>query len=108
MLWKTRKSNYIFRTKKNPQKGIISAILGIISVISVYMSVYLTYMNKGVASMQYGNAVFLAFLYSITGLVLGIMSIREQNIYKLFPVMGLILNFISITICGFILFYGLS
>ena len=104
MLWKTRKSNYIFRTKKNPQKGIISAILGSISVVSVYLSVYFTYMNKGVASMQYGNAVFLSFIYSVTGFVLGVMAFREQNIYKLFPVMGLIFNLISITMCGFILF----
>lgn len=108
MLWKTRKSNYIFRTKKNPEKGIMSVIMGMISVVSIYLSIYLTYKNKGTALMQYGGTVFLSLIYSVAGLVLSILSFKEQDIYKLYPVMGLVLNVISIITCGFILFYGLS
>ena len=108
MLWKTRKSNYIFRTKKNPKKGIMSVIMGMISVVSIYLSIYLTYKNKGTALMQYGSTVFLSLIYSVAGLVLSILAFKEQDIYKLYPVLGLILNTISIITCGFILFWGLS
>jgi hypothetical protein len=100
------KRGYIFTDKKNPVKGIMSTILGIIAVVSICISVDLTYKNKGQALVQYGAAVLLAVIYSIAGLILGIRSFREQDIFKLFPILGIVFNAIAIFSGGAILYLG--
>ena len=107
MLWRTRKSSFIFTNKKNPEKGIMSTVLGIISAVSICIAIYLTYKNDGMALMQYGVVVLLSIVYSCAGVILGILSYKEQDIYKLFPVLGLVFNIISIIAGGIIVCQGL-
>lgn len=99
---------YKFTNKKNPEKGIMSSALGAISVVSTALALYFTYLAEGVAKAQYGSVVCLALLFSVVGLVLGIMSYLERDIYKFFPVLGIVLNIIGIIGAGFILYIGLS
>ncbi len=99
---------YIFTDKKNPQRGIMSAILGVISVASVCLAVYLTYQNKGVAPAQYGSVILLSLIFAVTGVVLGILAMLEKDIFRIFPVTGIILNSMTIIAGGFILYLGVS
>lgn len=100
------KIGYKFTKKKNPQKGIMSTSLGMISIVSVCLAVYFTYLNKGTALAQYGSVVLLSGIFAITGLVLGIMSCLEKDIYRLFPIIGIVLNSITLFMSGFILYVG--
>ena len=100
--------SYIFTDKKNPQNGIMSAILGMIAVVSVFLAVYFTYLNEGVAPMQYGCVILLSLLFSIIGMVLGIKAFTEKDIFIFFPIAGVVLNAISIISGGFILYVGVS
>lgn len=84
----------------------MSSILGAIAIISVGLAVYLTYLNKGTALMQYGTVIILSLVFSITGLVLGIKACMEKDIYLLFPVLGIVLNCLTIFAGGFILYLG--
>ena len=102
------KPGYKFTNKKNPERGIMSAILGIISVVSICLAVYFTYQNKGVALAQYGSVVFLSIIFSVTGMVLGILAYLEKDIYKFFPVFGIASNTIAILASGFIFYLGVS
>lgn len=102
------RSGYIFTDKKNPQRGIMSAILGVISVASVCLAVYLTYQNKGVAPAQYGSVILLSLIFAVTGVVLGILAMLEKDIFRIFPVTGIILNSMTIIAGGFILYLGVS
>ena len=97
---------YKFTNKKNPQQGIVSAILGAISLVSVILAVYLTFKNKGVAAMQYGTVILLSLIFAITGLVLGVRACLEKDIYRLFPVLGIALNILVVLSGGFILYLG--
>lgn len=97
---------YKFTNKKNPQQGIMASILGVISLASVVLAVYLTYQNKGVAPMQYGTVILLSLIFAITGLVLGIRACMEKDIYRFFPVSGIVLNSITVFAGGFILYLG--
>lgn len=97
---------YKFTNKKNPQQGIMASILGAIAIISVGLAVYLTYLNKGAALMQYGTVILLSLIFSVIGLVLGIKACMEKDIYLLFPVLGIILNSLTILAGGFILYLG--
>jgi hypothetical protein len=97
---------YIFTDKTNPRNGIMSFILGMIAVVSICISIHLTYRNNGQALVQYGAAVLLAFIYSLIGIILGIRSLKEPDIFRLFPILGIIFNAIAIIAAGAILYFG--
>jgi peptidoglycan/LPS O-acetylase OafA/YrhL len=106
MAQRFRKSGYIFTDKKNPRWGIMSTLLGLIAVVSVVLAVYCTYLDKGNAPMQYGMVVLLSVIYAMTGMLLGVKSLLEKDIFKLFPIMGIVLNVLAVLAGGFILYLG--
>lgn len=102
------KEGYIFTDKKNPKWGIMSSILGLIAGVSVCLAVHLTYLNGGTAFMQYGAAVLLAMIYAAAGLALGIRSLTEKDIFRVFPIIGILLNVVTMAASGIILYLGVS
>ena len=102
------KEGYIFTDKKNPKRGIMSSILGLIAGVSVCLAVHLTYLNGGTAFMQYGAAVLLAMIYAAAGLALGIRSLTEKDIFRVFPIIGILLNVVTMAASGIILYLGVS
>jgi len=101
------KSGYIFTDKKNPHLGIMSTLLGLIAVVSIVAAVYFTYLDQGVAPMQYGMVIFLSVLYAIIGIAIGIRALLEKDIFRFFPIVGIVLNVIAVCGGGFILYLGL-
>lgn len=101
------RGRYIFTDNKHPIRGIASTILGILSLATLFLSVWMTYTGAGNAQDGYAAAVLLAFVYAVGGLVMGILSRSEQDIYLLFPHLGIGLN--GLTLCGVLalLFIGL-
>ena len=101
-----RKKNYIFTNKKHSDKAIMSTILGIISLVSLGIVPYLSYSRGGVMHGGYGVTGVLATIYSLIGLILGILTLRDKDIYRFFPVLGTILNVISLGGISFLLYLG--
>lgn len=97
---------YIFTNKKHPEKGIMSFILGILSLGTYITAVYLSYQGEGVSSARYGAAGVLAGTFMTVGLVLGIISFREKETFKLFPVLGVIVNVLAFFALSLILYAG--
>lgn len=102
------KGGYIFTDKKNPKRGIMSAVLGLIATASISMAVHFTYQNKGTALMQYGAVVILAMIYAAAGLALGIRSLTEKDIFRFFPILGILLNSLTVIAGGIILYLGVG
>lgn len=100
------KTGYIFTDKKNPKWGIMASVLGLIATVSICIAVYFTYLDKGAARMQYGAAVLLAMIYAITGLVLGIRSLMEKDIFRMFPILGIVLSLLAVIAGSIILYLG--
>ena len=98
----------MFTDNRHPEKGVMSAILGCISVTALVVSVAFTYRDGGQAQIRYAAAALVAAIFSVAGLVLGIMSRMEKDIFKLFPNLGIVLNTLSIAFVIFILVLGLS
>ena len=96
-----RKKNYIFTNKKHSDKAIMSTILGVISLVSLGIVTYLSYSQGG-----YGVTGVLATVYSLIGLILGVLTLRDKDIYRFFPVLGTILNVISLGGISFLLYLG--
>ena len=101
-----RKKNYIFTNKKHSDKAIMSTILGVISLASLGIVTYLSYRQGGVMHGGYGITGVLATLYSLIGLILGILTLRDKDIYRIFPVLGTILNVIALGGISFLLYLG--
>ena len=84
----------------------MSTILGIISLVSLGIVVYFSYRSGGEAAVGYGFTGFLALLFSFVGLGLGIATVRDHSYFRLFPMLGTILNLLSIGFIGFLLYMG--
>lgn len=84
----------------------MSTILGIISLTSLGIVVYLTYSNGGEAKNGYGMTGLLATVFSLTGLVLGIVTFREKDRYRLFPCLGILFNLAALAGVSLILYLG--
>ena len=79
----------------------MSTILGGISLVSLGIVTYLSYSQGGVMHGGYGVTGVLATIYSLIGLILG-----EKDIYRIFPVLGTILNVVALGGVSFLLYLG--
>jgi hypothetical protein len=100
-------AKYMFTDNRHPERGIMSTILGVISVTALVLAVLFTFREGGEASLKYAAAAFVAAIFSVVGLFLGIKSRFERDIFKLFPNLGIALNLLSIIFIVFILILGL-
>ena len=101
-----KRKNYIFTNKKHSDKAIMSTILGIISMVSMIIVIYLTYLQEGNATVGYGMTRVFATIFSLTGLGLGLVSLREKETYKLFPWLGTVINVLLLAGIAFLLYLG--
>lgn len=101
------REKYMFTDNRHPEKGIMSAILGALSVATLVAAVLFTYQNGGQALAKYAVAALVAALFSAVGLVLGIMSRFERDIFKLFPNLGIVLNSVAFVFVVFLFVIGL-
>lgn len=83
-------------------------ILAIISLASLGMVVYLAYQDGGNARAGYGFTGFLAALFSLTGLGLGIVTVQNKNYFRIFPVLGILLNLLVLAAVALILYAGVN
>ena len=102
MMW-NRTKGYIFTNKVHSQKGIMSTILGLLSLITLGTAVYFSYLHKGEPSVRYATAALLA---SVFMLILGVLSLREQEKFWLFRILGIVMNVLSFIVLSLILFAG--
>ena len=100
------RDRYMFTDNRHPEKGVMSSILGCISVGANIAAVVFTYNDGGQAQLRYAAAVMVAACFSVAGIILGIMSRFERDIFKLFPNLGIILNSLSLAFIIFILSLG--
>ncbi len=84
----------------------MATILGIISLISLGVVLFMTYRRDGEAANGYGFTGLLAAVYSMVGLGLGVVTFRDKNYYRLFPVLGTVLNLAALGGISLILYMG--
>ncbi len=100
------KKHYIFTNKNYSEKSIMSTILGVISLGALFAAVYFTFLAGGEAMVGYGVTGLLAAVFSVTGLILGIMSKLEKDRFYLFSYIGIVTNLLAIVSIGYMIYLG--
>ncbi len=101
-----KSKSYIFTSKKQSEKGIMSTVLGTISLTSFAIVVFMALRNRGDASLRMGAVGLVALIMSVVSFILAIMGLREDDIFPLFPRLGLAFAILSIAAWGTIIYIG--
>ncbi|HOO79894.1 MAG TPA: DUF6142 family protein [Lachnospiraceae bacterium] len=99
-------ANYKFTKKKHPIKGVMSAILGVISLVSLLLAVYLSFQKKGAVEVRLAIASLLATIMAVAGVILGILGRLKKDQYYLFPIMGILINAVTLLLGTYIIYAG--
>lgn len=101
-----KRKNYVFTNKKNSNRAVMAVILGVISLVSLGIVVLLSYLNDGNAMISYGFTGLLAAVFSLVGLLLGVVTVQNRDYYRFFPALGILLNFLALAAVSMILYAG--
>lgn len=86
----------------------MSVILGIISLAALVTVIVFSYRSGGEASVKYGVTGVLAMIFSLVGVVLGVLTACDRSYYRFFPVLGVILNVMALGGVSLILYAGVN
>lgn len=101
-----KKSSYMFTNRRHPERAIMGTILGVISLAALIAVVYISYLHKGIGSGSTGMTGLLITLFSVTGLILGILTLLERERYLVFPVLAVVFNVLALAGISVILYAG--
>lgn len=87
-----KKRMYSFTEKKHSGRGITSTVLGGVSFILLCVLIYLSFFWKGNGGPFLGGIGFTAIVLAVLGLVYGLMSFREKDVFYFFSKIGSVLN----------------
>ncbi len=102
----SKRKKYIYTNKKNSNRAVMGMILGIISLVSLGIVVFKAYSAGGDAVAGYGFTGVLATCFSMVGLVLGALTVREKKYYIFFSVAAIVLNVLVLGTIALILYMG--
>ena len=98
------RKKYIYTNKRHSNRAVMSTILGILSNASLAAVIYLSYQKSGDIPFGYGVTGFLAVIFSLVGLGLGVVTARDREYYRLFPFLGILLNLIALGVLALIIY----
>lgn len=101
-----KKKRKIYTDKKHAVKGIVATALAVAALILFAVIIYISFKHGGEADMWIGSLALISILLGVVGLVLGLMSFRNENSYKLFAQIGSFLNVFVLLIWGLIYMIG--
>ena len=105
---KKRRSGYKFTEKTQSKRGIIASILGAVSHGIAWYVIWNSFTKGGEGSMYLGSAGIASLLLAFVAFVVAILSLKEEESFKVFPYIGSFLSFtalalwIGIYVAGFI------
>jgi hypothetical protein len=86
------KKSYNFSDKTHSKDGMFSTGLGVVSVgLFLYLAV-MSIRSGGTLNAMFGMLGLVDAVIAVTGLVIAIMSFREEDILPFYPRLGVALN----------------
>ncbi len=92
----SQKKNYMFTNRRHSEKAIMSTVFGVLCTMSLLAVVLLSYSRSGDIPTGYGFTGLFAAILSMVGMVLGVLSLREADRFRLFGWLGVLLNGVTL------------
>lgn len=102
-----RKRMYSFAEKKHSQRGLVSTILGGVSVIIFVVLAWIAYYLDGQGGAYLGAIGLTGAVFSLMGLILGLISFGEQDTLYFFSKLGTILCGCILAVWIFVILIGI-
>ncbi len=100
------KRKYLFTSNSRSDKGIMSTVCSMISFVSFSAALYSVLKAGGCSSDRLGAVGFMACLFALAGLILGVISLAERDTFRFFPRFGFFMSLISIIAWGAVVYAG--
>lgn len=97
-MFKLKKSNFMFSNRNHSRKGMLSTFLAVLSIITLLILSAVSSRSGGNGSMLIGGFGLSALILSFAGFFIGIQSLKEEEVYYSFPIVGTSLNTIILII----------
>lgn len=102
-----KKKSFMFTSKHQSENGIISMTIGLISFISMISCILIAYAGRGEAGKNLGGVGMFAALGDILGIIAGALSLRERDVFKWIPRIGMWLNIVVLILWALLIILGL-
>ncbi len=90
---------YKFTDKKQSKMGMVSTFFGALSIGMLGYGINTSFEADGKAGAIVGVLALISFLCSIVGVVLGIKSFKDDDVFYLFSWIGTVVNIIIFVFC---------
>ncbi len=97
---KRRRNRYKFTEKTHSKKGIAAFSAALLLCAAYLCFLLLAFQRKGGLSLYYGSAGVLAMAGAIVTLTLSVQSMREENSFRFFPRLALIVSVLALVCWG--------
>ncbi|MBR6382135.1 MAG: hypothetical protein IKS07_10755 [Lachnospiraceae bacterium] len=98
-----KRKGYIFTNRKHPLPSIMSTILGAVSLLSLLGAILASYRMGGQVPGRFAAGGALAAVYALVGLLLALATLRKEDTYRLFGILGTVLCGLALFLCAFLL-----
>lgn len=92
MRYRKKRGGYMFTDKRHSIDGIVSAIVGIVILGMVGYLSYKSSLSGGNGPVAYGIFSFYGMILSFAAFVVSLMSLRDREVFRMFPLIGAIIN----------------
>ena len=98
---------YLFKSSRQSEKGILSSVLGGTSLLSFTASLCVVLRAGEFSGGRLGAVGFISCLFSMAGLILGLLGLYDREALRLFPRLGFALSLCSLLAWSSIVYIGL-
>lgn len=91
-----RSYNYKFTEKTHSATGMLGFALAILSMILGIVMIVISFENSGNGTVYLGSGGVLSLLIALTAFILAVISMQEEERYRLFPVAATIVSVIAL------------
>ena len=86
---------------------MMALIFGMMSLISFFLATAISIKNVSEMASRMGGVGLLSMILALAGLVLGILALRENDVFPLLPRSGFAISLISLIIWICVIYVGI-
>ena len=102
------KGKYKFSVNTLSKRGLLSTVCGILSFFSLIGALFMVLRDGGALNDRLGAIGFVSSLFSVTGVILGIKSLDEEDTLKFIPWIGMVTSMVSMMAWGVVVYVGMG